>query len=79
MSLSRSLSERSEHEKIEKSLGMPLSHLSNATPSKVQRAKPSPFIFAISRPPSELNSAAQQTVSRRKKGYLEGAFLGAVD
>ena len=79
MSLSRSLSERNEHEKFEKSLGMPLSHLSNETPSKVQRTKPPPYIFAISCPPSELNSAAQQTVLRRKKEYLGGAFLGAVD
>ena len=79
MSLSRSPSKRIEHVKFEKSLGMPLSHLSNPTPSKVQRAKPSPFIFVISRPPSELNSAAQQTVPRRKKGVFRGAFLGAVD
>ena len=74
MSLSISLSERNEHEKFEKSLGMPLSHLSNATPSKVQRAKPSPSIFAISRPPSELNSAAQQTIPRKRKWYLGGHF-----
>ena len=78
MSLSRSLSERNEHEKFGKSLGMSLSHLSNPTPSKVQRANP-PSIFAISRPPSELMVLSMQTVPRRKKGYLGVSFLGAVD
>jgi len=78
MSLSRSLSERNEHVKFEKSLGMPLSHLSNPTPSKVQREKPPPSIFAISSPPSELMVLSMQTVLRRKKGYLGGAFLGAI-
>jgi hypothetical protein len=52
MSLSRS--ERNVHVKFEKSLEMPLSHLSNTTPSKVQRTKPTPSIFTISRPLSEL-------------------------
>ena len=68
MSLSRSLSERNEHKKFEKSLGMPLSHLSNPTPSKVQRAKHPPSIFAFSRPPSELMVLSMHTVPRRKKG-----------
>jgi hypothetical protein len=36
-------------------------------------------IFAISRPPSELMVLSMHTVPRRKKGYLGGAFLGAVD
>jgi hypothetical protein len=76
MSLSRSLSERNEHEKFKKSLGIPLSHLSNPTPSKVQRAKPPPSIFAISRPPSELMVLSMHTVLRRKKGYLGGIFRG---
>ena len=79
MSLSRSPSKRIEHVKFEKSLGMPLSHLSNPTHSKVQRAKPPSSIFAISRPPSELSVLSMQTVPRRKKGYLGVAFLGAVD
>jgi hypothetical protein len=72
MSLSRSLSE--VHVKFEKSLGMPLSHLSNPTPSKVKRAKSPPSTFAISCPVSELNNGAQQTVPRRKKGNLGEHF-----
>jgi hypothetical protein len=59
MSLPRSLSERNEHEKFEKSLDMPLPHL-----------KTSPSIFAISRPPSELMVLSMHTVPRRKKDVL---------
>ena len=80
MFLSRSLSERNEHEKFEKSLGMPLSHLSNATPSKVQRAKPPSFFYNFS-PLSELNNgmntygrAWPARVASTKKGICRGVI-----
>jgi hypothetical protein len=45
----KEISETNVYVKFEKSFGMPQSHLSNPTPSKVQRAKPPPSIFVISR------------------------------
>jgi hypothetical protein len=59
MPLSRSLSERNEHVKFEKSLGMPTISPLKLNSFKGSKGKTSPpSIFAISRPPSELNSAA---------------------
>jgi len=70
----KEISERNVYVKFEKSFGMPQSHLSNPTPSKVQRAKPPPSLFAFSHPPSELMVLSMQAVQSRKKGYFGGHF-----
>ena len=75
----KEISEINVYVKFEKSLGMPQYHLSNPTPSKVQRAKPPPSNFAISRPPNELNNGAQHHCCEEEDGYLRGLFLGPVD
>jgi hypothetical protein len=71
MSLSISLSERNEHEKFEKSFGMPLSHLSNPT-SKVQRAKPPPLYFCYFSPSKWVNGAQHAYGSEEEEGVFGG-------
>jgi hypothetical protein len=73
MSLSRSLSEKNEHVKFEKSLGMSLSHLSNPTPSKVQRGKPPPlFLLFLGL------QVARQWCSADYPEKEEGVFRGGI-
>jgi len=53
---------------------MPQAHLSNPTPSKVQRAKPPPSIFAISRLQVSSTMVLNSTVTRRKKDIYRDYF-----
>jgi hypothetical protein len=70
----KEISEVNVYVKFEKSLGMPQSHPSNLTPSKVQRAKPPPSIFAISHLQMSSTMVLSCTVTRRKMAIYVGHF-----